>query len=230
MQRDEVVHLQIRTREISDPVSYILQAAIGRRVLNVGAGGGVERYLPEHRDLWLHARLRNVAAEVTGIDIDHDSIEFASRHGVKIDYGDCENVCFDHPFDLIVMSDVIEHVNAPLYAISNLARQLSPQGRLLITTPNLTHYGMIGKAWFGKNTSVYYDHVMGFLPEHFQAISNRLGLSLTDIAFFSHIDSRSMLNRYKSLLSRFIGKLIPRAHSSLLVILESQERTCYPKP
>lgn len=222
MQRDEVVSFPVRPRSIDDPFSYILSLARGKRVLNVGASGGVEHYLPDHQEAWLHRRLSSVAQETVGIDIDYDSIAYAASQGVKIQYGDCESIRFERPFDLIVMSDVIEHVSAPLRAIDNLAGQLTSRGQLVITTPNATHYGLVGRAWLSGSASVYYDHVMAFLPEHFQAICHRLDLRLADVAFFSHFDGRTATNRVKSLLGRMLGKLIPRSHSTFLVVLEPQ--------
>ena len=220
MQRNESVTLAVRPHGISDPFSYILEAARGKRVLNVGASGGVEHYLPDNRESWLHARLGDVAETLVGLDIDEDSINYAARHGVEIRYGNCETYESESRFDLVVMSDVIEHVEAPLRAIENLARQLAPGGRLLITTPNPTHYGLVARAWTMRGASVYYDHVMAFLPEHFQVICSRLGLRLIDVAFFSHIDARSIGNRIKSRLARIAGGLIPRSHSAFLVVLD----------
>lgn len=223
MQCNEVVNLSIIPRVLADPFVFILNSAHGKRVLNVGAAGGVEYYLPEHREAWLHHRLAGVAARLAGIDIDAESVAFAARHGIELLVEDCETCRFAHSFDLIVMSDVIEHVSAPVRAIGNLAQQLAPGGRLLITTPNPTHYGLVARAWLGRQTSVYYDHVSAFLPEHFQVICDRLGLNLTDVAFFSHLDTRSVTNRLKSQLARLLGRLTPRCHGSFLVVVQAEK-------
>lgn len=220
MQRDEIVNLPVSPRALADPFPFILDIASGKRVLNVGASGGVEHYLPEYRESWLHHRLANVAAELVGIDIDAESVAFAALHGVELLVEDCETCLFTRAFDVVVMSDVIEHVNDPLRAINNLAKQLAPGGCLLITTPNPTHYGLVIRAWLGIHTTVYYDHVSAFLPEHFQAICTRLGLRLTDVVFFSHLDTRSAANSVKSRLARLFGRLVPRSHCTFLVVIQ----------
>lgn len=225
MQRDEVVRLSVPPRVLVDPFAYILGYAKGSRVLNVGASGGVEHYLPMQRDSWLHHRLGVVAADLVGIDIDADSVAFAAQHGVDLLVADCETSSFAQKFELIVMSDVIEHVDSPLRAIENLAKHLTPSGRLLITTPNPNHYGLVLRAWLGRRAGVYYDHVCEFLPEHFHVISRRLGLKLTDVVFFSHLDTRSFGNRLKSHLARLIGRLVPRSHSSLMVVLQLDRKS-----
>lgn len=221
MQRDEVVNLSVAPRVLADPFPFILDCARGKRVLNVGASGGVEHYLPAQREAWLHHRLEKVAAELVGIDIDVDSVAFAARHGAELLVEDCETCSFQQPFDLIVMSDVIEHVNSPVRAIGNLAKQLAPGGRLLITTPNPTHYGLVARAWLGSRTEVYYDHVCAFLPEHFHVMGKRLGLRLSEVVFFSHMDTRNFGNRLKSLLARLLGRLVPRCHGTFLVVLQA---------
>ena len=223
MQRDEIVKLPVEPRVLDDPFPYLLNIARGKRVLNVGASGGVEHYLPEHRETWLHQRLANVAVEAVGIDIDAESVAFAALHGVELFVEDCETCRFARPFDLIVMSDVIEHVNAPLRAIDNLVQQLAPGGKLIITTPNPTHYGLAIRAWLGHRTAVYYDHVSAFLPEHFQVICARLGLRMTNVIFFSHMDTRTVGKRFKSRLARFVGGLVPRSHSTFLVEIQASK-------
>lgn len=225
MQRNEVVKLSVPPRVLADPFSYILDHARGKRVLNVGASGGVEHYLPMQRESWLHQRIDKVADELVGIDIDAESVAFAAQHGTNLLIADCETCSLTQTFDLIVMSDVIEHVNSPLRAIDNLAKHLSPNGRLLITTPNPNHYGLVLRAWVGRRTDVYYDHVCAFLPEHFQVISHRLGLKLSDVAFFSHVDTRSLGNRLKSHLARLVGHLVPRCHCSLMVALQLDRKS-----
>jgi len=67
VQRNEVVKLSVPPRVLADPFSYILDHARGKRVLNVGASGGVEHYLPMQRESWLHQRIDKVADELVGI-------------------------------------------------------------------------------------------------------------------------------------------------------------------
>lgn len=220
MQRAETVNLDIKPRELRDPFGYILKAASGLRVLNVGASGNVEYYLPSHRDLWLHGMLEGVSSRLVGLDIDADSVDYARQYGVSIELGDCESIVLNESFDVIVMADVIEHVNSPVKAIENLASQLSPTGMLIITTPNPTHFGLVVKAWLGSGLSIYYDHVSGFLPEHFKVIADRLGLHLAEVFFFSWVDTRSFSNHIKSIVGRAIGKLFTRSHSTFLVVLQ----------
>lgn len=73
-----------------------------------------------------------------GVDDDNSSIEFA-RGGSSF-----ENLTFLYPgeletsarFDLIIASEVIEHVERPEHLLLEAARRLKPSGKMIITLPN----------------------------------------------------------------------------------------------
>lgn len=221
MQRAEVVELKTEPEVLDDVFDFILRQATGKSVLNVGAAGGVEGYLPANREIWLHERLGRVARELVGVDIDSDSIEYAARHGVEIGWADCESMELGRRFDVIVMSDVIEHLNAPARAVEVLVRHLSPGGKLLVTTPNPTQYGLVLRALLRGRPSVYYDHMSCFLPEHVQAMCDRFGFRLTSVYFFGHVDRRTPRTVMRSRLRRLVGTLSPRLHDSFLAVVEA---------
>jgi 2-polyprenyl-3-methyl-5-hydroxy-6-metoxy-1,4-benzoquinol methylase len=216
------VEVRAKIGVLTDVVAYILDQASAKSVLNVGAAGGVEHYLPDHRTEWLHHRLGGAARELVGIDIDKANLVWAARHGVEILEADCQTMKLDRRFDLIVMSDVIEHLDAPGVAVRTLVEHLAPRGRLLITTPNPTHYGTMARACLGWAPSVYYDHVACFMPEHVQAICNRYGYRLTAVYFFGHVDRRSLAHTIKSRAARAIGRLSLRLYPSFLTIVEPE--------
>ena len=214
------VEIRAKIGVLSDVVPYILEQASAKSVLNVGAAGGVELYLPDRREEWLHHRLGRVTRKLVGIDIDAENIARAARNGIEILEADCQTMKLDRRFDLIVMSDVIEHLDAPGVAVRTLVQHLAPNGRLLITTPNPTHYGTMARAVLGRAPSVYYDHVACFMPEHVQAICNRHGYRLTAVYFFGHIDRRTLAHTIKSRAARAVGRLSSRLYPSFLATVE----------
>jgi 2-polyprenyl-3-methyl-5-hydroxy-6-metoxy-1,4-benzoquinol methylase len=155
-----------------------------------------------------------------GIDIDQTNLAWAARHGVEIVEADCQTMKLDRRFDLIVMSDVIEHLDAPGVAVRVLVEHLAPHGRLLITTPNPTHFGTLAKSFLRRAPSVYYDHVTCFMPEHLQAICDRHGYRLAEVNFFGHVDRRTLIHLVKSRVARAVGRLSPRLFPSFMVVVE----------
>jgi len=221
MQKDEVVVLPVVPSYIRDLWSLLTPLARNKTVLNIGAAGNVEYYLDGRRDLWMHDRLKSSASEVVGLDLDEESVAFANARGEALVLGNCETVRLGRKFDLVVFSEVIEHVNAPVAAVDNLMRHLNPGGRLFITTPNPTYYGTILRALLNRSLSVYYDHVTSYFPENLVVLCQRLGLKVSAIHFFNTVDKRSAGLRVRSWIARQIGRTIPRYASNFILIIEA---------
>lgn len=94
--------------------------APGSRVLNVGAGGEIERIVRKA------AARRNFS--VTSSDIDPsrgpDLVDDISRSSIE-----------SNAFDAVVMMEVLEHVKEPSRAAAELHRILKPNGVLILSTP-----------------------------------------------------------------------------------------------
>jgi O-antigen biosynthesis protein len=113
---------------------YALAARLapGRRVLDVACGEG-------YGSAMLAAA---GAARVIGVDLDEATVEHARRrYGLDMRQGRVEALDLpDGVFDLVVSFETIEHVAEPQRALHEVARVLSPDGMLLISTPNASEY------------------------------------------------------------------------------------------
>ena len=220
MQRNEVVTLPVMPSYVPDLWSLLAPLAGGKAVLNIGAAGNVEYYLDGRRELWMHDRLKSSATDLVGVDIDEESVAYANARGEALLVGDCETMQLGRKFDLVVFSEVIEHVNAPSAAVDNLMRHLKPGGKLFVTTPNPTYYGTVLRALLGRSLNVYYDHVAAYFPENLVVLCQRLGFKVSAVHFFNTMDRRSTGLRVKSWLARQIGRVIPRYASNFILIVE----------
>lgn len=100
-----------------------------QRILDVGCGVGKV-------SLELGQRFPDV--EVTGIDSDRPSIIHARRAGLSknvrlLHVSDLE---LHESFDIIIASEVLEHVEQPEEFLLSLRRRLKENGRLVLTVPN----------------------------------------------------------------------------------------------
>jgi 2-polyprenyl-3-methyl-5-hydroxy-6-metoxy-1,4-benzoquinol methylase len=220
MVNSSLVQLKPSITRAKDPFAIIDNYARGKKVLNVGSAGGVEGYLPGNTEHWLHERLIQVAESVVGIDIDTQNLAHAKKHGYPMMNENCETMNLGQKFDLIVMSDVIEHVNAPVTAVSNLIQHLGEGGKLLITTPNATAGATCIRSMTRRRINVLNDHVAVYYPEHFQVICDRIGVKLTEMHLFDHMDKRTVGNRFKSILFRTLTLISTRMASSLMAVIE----------
>lgn len=104
------------------------------RVLDVGCGGGL-----------LCEPLARLGADVTGIDPVFENIAVAEDHaremGLSITYLPCaiEDLPDDLPlFDVIIASEIIEHVDDPDGFLKSCVEHLSERGGMVVTTLNKT--------------------------------------------------------------------------------------------
>lgn len=122
-------------------VNYIDQRAplAGRKVLDVGCGGGILSEAMAHR-----------GAEVSGIDLAPAVLEAAKLHsqdaGLTIDYQLCEveQLAAQQPasFDVVCCLEMLEHVPDPAAVVKACAQLCKPGGELFFSTINRT-----AKAW-----------------------------------------------------------------------------------
>ena len=220
----DLVLLKPKIEPLKDPLNFIENLSKGRNVLNVGAGGGVigsKGYLPDNEKNWLHSKVINTAKKVLATDIDEEAIQHAKKYGYEIIKQNCETMNLSEKFEIIIMSDVIEHLDAPVKAIKNLVdNHLANDGTLIITTPNGSASNIFFRSLIRNNLNVYYDHMAIYYPEHFQAICNRLGYSLKKVYLFDHSDKRSFIIKIKGYLFNFASFVFPRLSSAMMVLIQ----------
>jgi 2-polyprenyl-6-hydroxyphenyl methylase/3-demethylubiquinone-9 3-methyltransferase len=102
------------------------------RVLDVGCGTG-----------FLLERLAERGYVGVGVDLSPESVEIAGRRLEEIGAGDRLRAVVgsayeppEGPFDLITLTDVLEHLEDPVACLRALRARLAPGGLLVISTPN----------------------------------------------------------------------------------------------
>jgi SAM-dependent methyltransferase len=155
----------------------------GCRVLDYGSGEGYGT-----------ATLANHAASVTGVDIDPAAIAHAQAKYVSV-----ANISFeaitdhrlpypDGSFDVITCFEVIEHVPDPALVIAEIARLLSKDGLLLISTPNKAEYSDKNNYKNEYHLKEFYiEEFRDFLLKHFISV-HFLGQRLISTSLFWTMD------------------------------------------
>ena len=102
------------------------------RVLEVGCGDGALSGLI----------YKKYACDLTGVEPSPEGIRFSremfEKYNFKASFEVSEGYRFDYPdsnFDIIVLADVIEHLQHPDLMLAELQRLLKPDGHIVITTP-----------------------------------------------------------------------------------------------
>jgi SAM-dependent methyltransferase len=103
-----------------------------RDALDVGCGDGSKS------GTWLSAH----ALSYVGVDVSQPAIELARAGGLDARViNDASELPFaDGSFDVVVISEVLEHLFDPLGAAREVRRVLRANGDLLVTVPNVAHW------------------------------------------------------------------------------------------
>jgi 2-polyprenyl-3-methyl-5-hydroxy-6-metoxy-1,4-benzoquinol methylase len=115
----------------------------GKRVLDVGCSSG---YLAEP----LAAR----GNTIVGLELDAGAAREAERFCEQVLVGDVETMELPFgpaSFDVVLCGDVVEHLRDPVAALARLRPLLRPDGRLVVSTPNVANWAirlsLLGGRW-----------------------------------------------------------------------------------
>jgi methionine biosynthesis protein MetW len=112
------------------------------KVLDVGCGTGSVTIIAN----------RDKENLVLGIEPDSDRAELARARGVEVhsDFLTETFVAANGPFDVIMLSDVLEHVARPDDILTLAVSGLKPGGVLLLSVPNVAHWSLRLNLLFGR--------------------------------------------------------------------------------
>lgn len=126
----------------------------GKLLLDAGCGTG-----------WFSLRANQRGARVTSLDVGFNLLEQVARKcESRRVVGDITRLGFaDGSFDVVVSSEVIEHVPQPREAVRELARVLKPGGVLALTTPNrVWHFAITFANRIGARPYQGYENWVGY--------------------------------------------------------------------
>lgn len=184
-----------------------VDSSFNPKILEVGSGLGYLTYA-----------LVKAGYCAKGMDISSNAVINAkAKFG---DYFECNNI-FDvailpeNQFDVIVLNEVIEHVNDPVAFIEKLLSLLTPEGKLVVTTPNKSAC-LAGSIW---DTELPPIHLYWFSEKSMECIAERLDAKVTFLSFREF--NRKSLN-----LIRFRNY----KPSERTAILDENGNVCNPMP
>jgi 2-polyprenyl-3-methyl-5-hydroxy-6-metoxy-1,4-benzoquinol methylase len=111
--------------------AFPLRDARALRVLDVGCGNGTQLALPLVRD----------GFRLTGVDPDERSIEHAVRLSLEAPNaefvcGSVEQLSSAELFDVVILSEVLEHLTEPAALLEASVSRMAPNAVLIVTVPN----------------------------------------------------------------------------------------------
>lgn len=166
-----------RNELISNRAEYFCVLANGLNVLDVGV---VEHFMESSaNDDWLHGRICAHAKSCLGVDILEEEVSALTKRGFNVIVWDVAEKAIPRKFDLIIVGDVVEHIENPTALFNNLSEMLQPNGRIVLSTPNPWYANVvIRNLREGMPFTDSADHIGWFDAGTLCEIANRSGLIL----------------------------------------------------
>ncbi len=162
---------------------------------------------------------KRTGCRVFGIDNSQEVIKEAKEVLNQAILADIEldKIDFDKElFDLIILSNILEHLKSPLVVLKSLKRHLKPDGYFLIAVPNIAFWQLrldllLGRFNYQEVGIISKDHLRFFTLKTFKELLADDGLEITEITT-NYLGWRDI-----------IAKLGPTLLASQFVIISKQK-------
>lgn len=189
---------------------FLFRVCSGKKVLDVGCIGQDRIFTSEE---WLHHKLRKCCDEIHGVDILPDEIQELNRKGYSIFHAD-DLERTGNRYAVVLMSDVIEHVNDPVAFLKFYSRFLMENGMVVVSTPNANRSNNFINILFNNNYSVNPEHTFWFCPRTFAEVSDRAGLEITEFYWADHYFKPEQIKGFYQKLKLSLINLLKRKRSN----------------
>jgi hypothetical protein len=167
-------------------IEWILKYCQGKKVMHVGFADAPYTKARIENNSLLHVKIKNVASDLFGIDAHEESVRiYKKMTGDELVYA---GIISSFPsnqlnkYELILLGELLEHVENPCLLIRQLKEKLLPGQQVLITVPNYISYDSLSAA-LHKTESIHPDHHWYFSPYTLSSKFNPEYWSQEDLIF-----------------------------------------------
>ncbi|WP_291114707.1 class I SAM-dependent methyltransferase [Flavobacterium sp. UBA6135] len=181
-----------------DLIGFGVEKSKNQKILEIGAGFG---------DTLYYLKENGYANQVIGIELYKDSAVLDKYSRVdEMLFGNVEELQTDHfsnNFDVILLPDVLEHLNNPNKVLLKSHKMLTEKGRIVVSMPNVRHYSVFSKIFLKGNFQYEASGIFDYTHVRFYCKKNIL--ELLENNGFKVIKSKGSINSYKG---KSIAKII----------------------
>jgi len=168
---------------------------------------------------WIHGRAKKVAKKIVGLDLNKEGIEKLKRFGYDVRYQNVEEK-FDlkEKFDVVLVEEVLEHLNNVGMCFENIIRHLKKDGLLIITTPNAHGASFFLQRLFRNKISgvSITDHTLWYDETTLRTILKRYGFKIQKVWYVQPVSANPTLKSY--IIKFFLAFLPSRVGRNLCCI------------
>ena len=193
-------------------MDFVLNKCAGKKVLHLGC---VDEGLTEERirsGKLLHFKLKNVAVELWGVDISKEGVRLLQEHGVgnlvvsNIEQIDEIEELKKHNFDIILLTEVLEHLNNPGLFLQRVKKLFYSNTTMIVTVPNGLRLTGLMRQIKGYEF-VHPDHNYWFSYKTFETLMKKMAIILKKSWFIAFLITLSLLEKWLEKFGvEFLGK------------------------
>lgn len=142
------------------------------KILDVGCGGGSHLY-----------RLKQWGWETYGVEPSETGVKQARGLGLNVRQGTLQEAQFrDGFFDVVLLSNVLEHLTDPKATLREIRRIIKDDGVVCVTVPNARSFvfWLFQENWYALDSP---RHVISYCPEALQTLCDATGFEIASVHF-----------------------------------------------
>jgi len=203
--KSHIEKVPCRVKSFAHRYDYIIEMCRDKRVLHLGCVDSGLTGKKIRAGKFLHEKIKSISGELWGVDIDMEGINLLkSMNYTNLIFGDVENLqgvegLRGKEFDIIIASELIEHLSNPGLFLASLKPYFSGNTLLIITTPNAQKITDIKYRLKGYEL-VHPDHNFWFSYRTLKSLLEKNGYKIIDAAVYG---------KGKSLLKRYFSRRLP---------------------
>lgn len=211
--------------------SFIVKQCHNKHVLHIGCADWPHTEELFNTGLLLHQELENVCATLAGVDISREGIEILQNRGIKnlfdADVLKIKEIIksFQWQPEIIVMGEVLEHIDMPGQFLREIVLQMPKGCMLLITVPNAFSFKGLLHILLGHE-KVNSDHVCYYSYTTMKQLLSRCNLELVRI-FFYRAPSNNSIDRILDVLLKPLLLIRPCLSDGLIFSCRRKDSTLH---
>ena len=179
---------------VRNDILEMLGDRAGLRILEVGCGDGANGE---------EALKRGIAETYCGIELMRAPAKVAEQRISSVIQGDIEALELPwagSSFDVIIASEVLEHLRDPWSVVARLVRLLSPGGKFFASSPNIANHRVVRNLLSGRfeltDTGVMdRTHLRWFTPSTYSRMFQDVGMVIEHMGTVGEVKGKSAIAR-----------------------------------
>lgn len=209
--------------------AFTIEFVKGKNILHIGVGGAIhdlelkQVFLDSDVSNWFHSKITASAKSIITIELEQDNIdkfkEVVPGEYIKGDVTDPGlKDKFSQQFDVIVFTEILEHIDCYRIAFQNIKSFLKPDGQVIISTPNAYNVFSLLKLMF-RYESNHIEHTAYFSYLTIKKLLEMNGFNIRDF-YFSHDREARFITK---IIKLSLMKIFPQFSPGILVVAELEK-------